>query len=221
MDGMLTVAEAAALLKVSRSTIRRWCNEGKLPGVRIGRGWRIESLELERLIRPAGRAAVATGPSPGAESSASDSTAAKRAVANAPASAVQVDAGQPRMPAARHVAARPPPEGMGMAGVFVRQPINEDRFPVPQGGIRLIAARCKECGFCWEFCPREALEPSLERNVKGYHYPQVKEGMEGVCCDCGMCAWICPEFGIYTEEVVAELPGAEPLAAGGNGEAAS
>jgi excisionase family DNA binding protein len=36
-DELLTVAEAAALLKVSRHTIYRWIAEGRLPAVRYSR----------------------------------------------------------------------------------------------------------------------------------------------------------------------------------------
>ena len=38
---LLTVAEAAAYLRVSRATLWRWCQEGRLPALKIGREWRI------------------------------------------------------------------------------------------------------------------------------------------------------------------------------------
>ncbi len=68
----------------------------------------------------------------------------------------------------------------------------------------IIPERCKECGFCWTFCPKEALEKSEEINSKGYHYPKVKEGEGGACVDCKTCMLICPEFAIYSEEVNGE-----------------
>lgn len=49
----LTIAEAAALLKVDRSTIRRWIDRGDLPAYRVGqRAVRLRRDELERVIAP-------------------------------------------------------------------------------------------------------------------------------------------------------------------------
>lgn len=49
MDDILTVQEVADYLKLSRTTIWRWCNEGKLPAFKIGRSWRIHRSELEEI----------------------------------------------------------------------------------------------------------------------------------------------------------------------------
>jgi excisionase family DNA binding protein len=49
MDEILTVREVAEYLKLSRTTIWRWCNEGKLQAFKVGRGWRIHRSELERI----------------------------------------------------------------------------------------------------------------------------------------------------------------------------
>ncbi|MBI2863436.1 MAG: helix-turn-helix domain-containing protein [Chloroflexi bacterium] len=52
-DEYVTVAEAAALLKVSQSTIWRWINNNEIPSYRAGqRGIRLKRAELSRLIRP-------------------------------------------------------------------------------------------------------------------------------------------------------------------------
>jgi excisionase family DNA binding protein len=48
---MLTVAEVAAYLKVSQPTARRWCARKKLPAFKIGREWRIDKKELDRVIQ--------------------------------------------------------------------------------------------------------------------------------------------------------------------------
>jgi excisionase family DNA binding protein len=54
----LTVNEAAALLRVSHVTIRRWIWSGKLPAIRVGRILRIRQADLEQLNgTPSGPAA--------------------------------------------------------------------------------------------------------------------------------------------------------------------
>ena len=50
MDEILTVEEVAQYLKLSRTTIWRWCNEGKLQAFKVGRGWRIHQSELEKIV---------------------------------------------------------------------------------------------------------------------------------------------------------------------------
>jgi len=50
MDEILTVQEVADYLKLSRTTVWRWCNEGKLRAFKVGRGWRIRRAEVERLM---------------------------------------------------------------------------------------------------------------------------------------------------------------------------
>jgi excisionase family DNA binding protein len=52
----LTVAEAAALLKVHKSTIWRWIESGSLPAYRVGRrGVRLKKEDLERSITQLGQ----------------------------------------------------------------------------------------------------------------------------------------------------------------------
>ena len=46
MDEILTVREVAEYLKLSRTTIWRWCNEGKLQAFKVGCGWRIHRSEI-------------------------------------------------------------------------------------------------------------------------------------------------------------------------------
>jgi ferredoxin len=72
---------------------------------------------------------------------------------------------------------------------------------VPRGQVYIITERCKECGFCWTFCPLGVLEKSGQSNIKGYHYPRVKEGKETACIHCETCTLICPEFAICTERI--------------------
>lgn len=53
-EDLLTVAEAAALLKVHTSTIRRWIAQGDLPSYRVGqRRMGLKRDDLAKLIRAA------------------------------------------------------------------------------------------------------------------------------------------------------------------------
>jgi excisionase family DNA binding protein len=47
---ILTVAEVARYLRVSETTVWRWCTSGKLPAFRVGRGWRVRRGDLNILI---------------------------------------------------------------------------------------------------------------------------------------------------------------------------
>lgn len=50
MDDILTVQEVANYLKVSRSTVWRWCNQGKMLAFKAGHGWRVHRMELEKIV---------------------------------------------------------------------------------------------------------------------------------------------------------------------------
>ena len=52
-EALLTVAEAAAYLRVSRATLWRWCQEGRMPAFKIGHEWRVVSPALQRLVAAA------------------------------------------------------------------------------------------------------------------------------------------------------------------------
>ena len=85
---------------------------------------------------------------------------------------------------------------------FWRTPLDVDKLKLPQGELHIIKDRCKGCGFCVEYCPRDVLELSAEFNVKGYHPPIVVQGER--CVNCGLCEMICPEFAIFSLEKNAE-----------------
>jgi len=87
------------------------------------------------------------------------------------------------------------------AGVITREPINSVKFTKPVARVYIIPERCKECNYCWTFCPNDVLEMSEEINANGYRHPRVKPGKENDCVNCGMCMVVCPEFAIYTKEV--------------------
>lgn len=50
MEKLLTIQEVANYLKVSRSTVWRWCNQGKLLAYKAGRGWRVRQSDLEKML---------------------------------------------------------------------------------------------------------------------------------------------------------------------------
>ncbi len=60
VEEILTVKEVAEYLKVSRTTVWRWCNQKKLPAFKVGRGWRVRQCEVEKLI---GQNGMGTGES--------------------------------------------------------------------------------------------------------------------------------------------------------------
>jgi len=88
---------------------------------------------------------------------------------------------------------------------YWRKPLDADKIRVPHGEIHIIRDRCKGCGFCVEYCPRDVLELSGDFNVKGYHPPYVKDGDS--CAYCRLCEMICPDFAIFcvTEDEEAKV----------------
>jgi excisionase family DNA binding protein len=50
MQQILTVDEAAEILKVRPETVRRLLTQGKLPGNKVGRYWRIPSNALMEFL---------------------------------------------------------------------------------------------------------------------------------------------------------------------------
>ena len=77
-----------------------------------------------------------------------------------------------------------------------RKPLDVDKLVLPKGKVHIIEDRCKECGFCIEFCPKKVLDKSGKFNIKGYHPPEVKD--EDKCVSCGLCEIICPDFAIFS-----------------------
>jgi 2-oxoglutarate ferredoxin oxidoreductase subunit delta len=76
--------------------------------------------------------------------------------------------------------------------------LDSEAHSIPRGTVKIIAGRCKGCGFCIEFCPNGCLRESRAFNEKGYHPPELAFQADD-CVDCGLCTLICPEFAIFTE----------------------
>lgn len=53
---------------------------------------------------------------------------------------------------------------------------------------------CKECGLCFDVCPKNLLKTGENINAKGYHYA-VQENADQ-CTGCKLCAIMCPEAAI-------------------------
>ena len=76
-----------------------------------------------------------------------------------------------------------------------REPLDTDKLNLPRGEVTIIRERCKGCGFCVDYCPRDVLELSHEYNAKGYHPPFMAQPER--CVNCDLCEMICPEFAIF------------------------
>ena len=77
-----------------------------------------------------------------------------------------------------------------------RKPLDSGDVEVPHGELHIIADRCKGCGFCVEYCPKDVLVMSKKFNRKGYHPPEAIK--EGECVNCNLCEMICPDFAIFS-----------------------
>ena len=53
MEKFLTVEQVSDLLQVHLDTVRFWLRTGKLPGVKVGRAWRIPEGALQTLSQDA------------------------------------------------------------------------------------------------------------------------------------------------------------------------
>ena len=60
--------------------------------------------------------------------------------------------------------------------------------------IKVVSERCKSCGYCIKFCPREVLAIGEKVNSKGYEYVEPIHIEQ--CISCCICGRICPEGAI-------------------------
>jgi 2-oxoglutarate ferredoxin oxidoreductase subunit delta len=86
---------------------------------------------------------------------------------------------------------------------YWRVPLDAEEIQVTEGIIYIIEDRCKGCGYCIEFCPKEVLIFSKKFNKKGYHPPEVVDTKD--CVNCHYCEVICPEYAIYAVEAAEKI----------------
>jgi 2-oxoglutarate ferredoxin oxidoreductase subunit delta len=75
-----------------------------------------------------------------------------------------------------------------------RTPFDHNPTAEPPGQVFIDKDRCKGCGFCVEYCPRDVLKMGNEMSSKGYQLAKVEDGAR--CLACGFCEFICPEFAV-------------------------
>ena len=78
-----------------------------------------------------------------------------------------------------------------------RKPFDHAEKATKPGKVTIDKERCKNCGYCVEFCPTNALKMTDELNTRGYYTATVAD--ENKCLSCGLCEIICPEFAIRVD----------------------
>ena len=58
--------------------------------------------------------------------------------------------------------------------------------------------RCKGCGICIEFCPKNCLGFSDSFNEKGWRVSKMHRMKD--CIKCLMCQRMCPDFAIFVDD---------------------
>ncbi|MFC1619772.1 ferredoxin family protein [Candidatus Neomarinimicrobiota bacterium] len=96
---------------------------------------------------------------------------------------------------------------------YWRVPLDLEEIKIPHGNLHINVERCKGCGFCEEYCPKDVLVMSTEYNRKGYHFPHVVK--QGACVNCNLCEMICPDFAIFSLEGESSAPDPEEVLQGG------
>ena len=83
---------------------------------------------------------------------------------------------------------------------YWRVPLDMETIQVARGQVTVIKERCKGCELCVKYCPRNVLRMSQTFNLKGYYFPEVAE--EDNCVNCHFCEVLCPDFAIFSTEVL-------------------
>lgn len=61
--------------------------------------------------------------------------------------------------------------------------------------------RCKSCGLCIHYCPKDAINMTDNLNTAGYKYVEVDREK---CIGCGICYTVCPD-GVFEITEKAEV----------------
>ena len=91
---------------------------------------------------------------------------------------------------------------------YWRIPLDASEVEVSRGIVHIIEERCKGCGYCIAFCPRDVLELANRYNAKGYRPPTAKK--PDACVNCHYCEIICPDLAIYSVEAPADAENSVP-----------
>lgn len=60
--------------------------------------------------------------------------------------------------------------------------------------VEIVKERCKSCGYCIKYCPKDVLTIGKKVNSKGYEY--VEPINPEKCIGCCICARMCPDGAI-------------------------
>ncbi len=63
-----------------------------------------------------------------------------------------------------------------------------------KGRVEVDANRCKACGLCMEFCPKDCFETGQGLNPLGFIPIRYREDSD--CTACGNCASMCPDMAL-------------------------
>src|SRR5829696_1490229 len=58
---LLATAEVASMIGVKETTVYRWCKEGKMPCLKIGKHWRVRREALENFLKESERPRTLVG----------------------------------------------------------------------------------------------------------------------------------------------------------------
>lgn len=64
--------------------------------------------------------------------------------------------------------------------------------------VTVDAVRCKGCGICLAFCPKNVFSYSKKRNTYGTPTPEAAR--EKDCIACRLCEKLCPDAAIQVDE---------------------
>jgi NAD-dependent dihydropyrimidine dehydrogenase PreA subunit len=72
--------------------------------------------------------------------------------------------------------------------------MQERNDPVGKSKFSLVVynERCKDCGICFEFCPKNNLRPGADGS------PEMIDADE--CTGCKLCEYLCPDFAIQVKK---------------------